>query len=56
MEDSVSVSPDTVSVLANKKIGKYKLDNIYNGDSLVLMKDIPDSSIDLIVTDPPPLR
>ncbi len=29
------------------------MDEIYLGDSLVLMKDIPDGSIDLIVTDPP---
>jgi len=34
-------------------VGKYKIDNIYCGDALVLMKDIPDESIDLIVTDPP---
>jgi len=38
----------------NKKtIGKFKLDEIYCGDSLILMQDIPDESIDLIVTDPP---
>lgn len=27
--------------------------NIYNGDCLKLLKDIPDNSIDLILTDPP---
>ena len=26
---------------------------LYNGDCLEIMKDIPDKSIDLIVTDPP---
>jgi site-specific DNA-methyltransferase (adenine-specific) len=35
------------------KLGKFNINNIYLGDSLVLMKDIPDDSIDLIVTDPP---
>lgn len=30
-----------------------KLDDIYQGDCLELMKDIPDESVDLIVTDPP---
>ena len=28
----------------------YKL---YNGDSLELLKQIPDNSVDLVVTDPP---
>ena len=36
-----------------KMIGKFKLDDIYCGDSLNLMKDIPHATIDLIVTDPP---
>jgi len=35
------------------KIGNFEIDNIYCGDSLVLMKDIPDEAIDLIITDPP---
>jgi len=35
------------------KIGRFLLDEIYCGDALVLMKDIPAGSIDLIVTDPP---
>ena len=32
---------------------KYELYNIYNEDSYKAIKDIPDNSIDLIVTDPP---
>lgn len=36
-----------------KKLGKFKLDNIYCGNCKELTKDIPDNSIDLIVTDPP---
>ena len=36
-----------------KRLGKFFLDEIYLGDSLVLMKDIPSDTIDLIVTDPP---
>jgi len=35
------------------KIGNFEIDNIYCGDSLKLMKEIPENSIDLIVTDPP---
>ena len=33
-----------------EQFGNIKL---YNGDCLEVMKDIPDGSIDLIVTDPP---
>ncbi len=36
-----------------EKIGKYIIDNIYYGDAISLMKDIPDNAIDLIITDPP---
>ena len=36
-----------------KKIGKFKIDEIYRGDCLKLLKDIPDNSINLILTDPP---
>jgi len=36
-----------------KKIGKFQIGEIYCGDALQLMKDIPPESIDLIVTDPP---
>ena len=35
------------------KIGNFEVDNIYCGDSLKLMEEIPENSIDLIVTDPP---
>jgi len=35
------------------EIGKFNIDNIYCGDSLVLMNEIKENSIDLIVTDPP---
>lgn len=34
-------------------IGKYKLNNIYNEDSYIAIKNIPDKSVDLIVIDPP---
>ncbi len=36
-----------------ERVGRFALNEIYLGDSLVLMKDIPEGSIDLIVTDPP---
>lgn len=35
------------------KLGRFELDNIYNEDCYKAIKDIPDKSIDLIVTDPP---
>ena len=35
------------------KIGKYELNKIYCEDSYKAIKEIPDKSIDLIVTDPP---
>ena len=35
------------------KLGRFELDNIYNEDCYNAIKDIPDRSIDLIVTDPP---
>lgn len=35
------------------RLGKYELNNVYNEDSYKAIKDIPDKSIDLIVTDPP---
>jgi site-specific DNA-methyltransferase (adenine-specific) len=34
-------------------LGPYKIDNIYCGDTQNLIKEIPSSSIDLILTDPP---
>lgn len=35
------------------KIGKFEIDKLYCGDALKLMKEIPDESIDLVLTDPP---
>lgn len=35
------------------KIGKFLIDEIYCGDALKLLKEIPGESIDLIITDPP---
>lgn len=35
------------------KLGRFELDNIYNEDCYKAIKDIPDKSVDLIVTDPP---
>lgn len=37
-------------------IGPYELNQIYTGDSRLLSESIPDSSIDLIFTDPPYLK
>lgn len=34
-------------------IGKYEVDNLYNEDSYVSIKDLPDKCLDLIVIDPP---
>lgn len=34
-------------------VGSFKLNNVYNGDCVELMKGIPDKSIDLVVTSPP---
>lgn len=36
-----------------KKLGKYELNKIYQGDSIELVEGIPDGSIDLLLTDPP---
>ena len=35
------------------KLGRFELDNIYNEDCYKAIKDIPDKSVDLIITDPP---
>ena len=35
------------------QVGPYELDNVYQGDCLELMKQLPDKSIDLVLTDPP---
>lgn len=40
-------------VARDRSVGKFKIDEIYCGDALELMKDISDGTIDLIVTDPP---
>lgn len=34
-------------------LGRFELDNIYNEDCYQAIKDLPDKSVDLIVTDPP---
>ncbi len=34
-------------------LGRFEIDNIYNEDCYKAIKDIPDKSIDLIITDPP---
>jgi len=34
-------------------IGSYQINEIYLGDSLILMQEIPDNCIDLVITDPP---
>ena len=39
--------------MAKKKLGNFYTDEIYCGNSLELMKEIPNETIDLIVTDPP---
>ncbi len=39
--------------MTQNKIGSFDIDEIYCGDALKLMKNIPDESIDLVVTDPP---
>lgn len=35
------------------KLGKYELNKIYNEDCYEAIKNIPDKSVDLIITDPP---
>lgn len=35
------------------KIGRFETNNIYNEDCYKAIKDIPDKSVDLIITDPP---
>lgn len=36
-----------------KKIGNFETNEIYKGDCVKLLKEIPDSSIDLVIADPP---
>lgn len=35
------------------QLGRFQTNNIYNEDSYLAIKDIPDKSIDLIIVDPP---
>jgi site-specific DNA-methyltransferase (adenine-specific) len=35
------------------KLGVFRQDTLYQGDALTLLPDLPDGTIDLIVTDPP---
>jgi site-specific DNA-methyltransferase (adenine-specific) len=37
----------------NVDLGPYEIDRVYQGDSIRLIRDIPDGIIDLVVTDPP---
>ena len=37
----------------SNKLGIYELNKIYNEDCYQAIKNIPDKSVDLIVTDPP---
>lgn len=46
-------SKETATNKGTEKIGRFDLDKIYCGDSLLLLKEIPKESVDLIVTDPP---
>lgn len=46
-------SKEAVNKRDIRMIGRFEIDKIYCGDSLLLLKEIPDESIDLIVTDPP---
>ncbi len=36
-----------------KAIGKYELNQIYCGDNSLLVRELPDNSVDLVVTSPP---
>jgi site-specific DNA-methyltransferase (adenine-specific) len=36
-----------------RELGPYLPDTLYEGDALVLLPQVPDASVDLIVTDPP---
>ncbi|MDD1659549.1 MAG: site-specific DNA-methyltransferase, partial [Methanomicrobiales archaeon] len=35
------------------RTGRFSLDQLYLGDSLSLMADLPDEAVDLVITDPP---
>ena len=36
-----------------RRLGPFREDTLYEGDALVLLPQVPDGSVDLIVTDPP---
>ena len=36
-----------------KKVGEFELNKTYLGDCMLLVKDLPDNSVDLVVTSPP---
>jgi len=36
-----------------RRLGPFREDSLYEGDALVLLPQVPDGSVDLIVTDPP---
>jgi site-specific DNA-methyltransferase (adenine-specific) len=38
---------------SGERTGRFSLDQIYLGDSLSLMKELPGGAVDLVVTDPP---
>ena len=40
-------------MLNERDLGPYQEDRVYQGDAIRLIQDLPGSSIDLIVTDPP---
>jgi site-specific DNA-methyltransferase (adenine-specific) len=37
----------------NRRLGPFHVDRLYEGDALTLLPQVPDGSVDLIVTDPP---
>ena len=40
-------------VLMKRRLGPFREDTLYEGDALALLPQVPDGSVDLIVTDPP---
>ena len=39
--------------MSKETLGKFEINQIYNEDCYKAIKDLPDKSIDLIITDPP---
>lgn len=37
----------------HERTGRFPLDQLYPGDSLSLMEELPDGAVDLVITDPP---